>query len=119
MILILFAYSDFFNVCYENLACREGLMSWIKIFSPYIHLFIPLFLFSLITYWMREEIYKSWFRFARWFIPLSMLLTLIAPEYSSDWLYPIVKGTVALLTSIIFAALSLLIILIKYLRPNR
>lgn len=95
--------------------CMGNLYAVMMNFFPVI----PLLLFSLITYWMREEIYQAWFRFARWWVPLSMLLILISPEYSSDWMYPVVKGTVAFLTSMIFAAVSSLIILIKHLRRSR
>ncbi|MDP3965649.1 MAG: hypothetical protein Q8Q13_02515, partial [bacterium] len=75
---------------------------------------IPLFLFSLITYRMREEVYTAWFRFVRWWIPLSMFLILIAPEYSNDWMYPVEKGGVAFAVSIVFCVVSILIIAMKY-----
>jgi hypothetical protein len=67
---------------------------------------------------MREEVYQAWFRFARWWIPLSMVLILISPEYSGDWMYPITKGTVAFLTSGIFIVVSVLIIFVKLLRSR-
>ena len=76
-------------------------------------------LFSLITYWMREEIYVAWFRFARWWIPLSMVAIFLSPEYGSDWMYPVEKGTVALGTSSLFAAISLAIIAAKYIGRKR
>ena len=94
-------------------------MNWMVIVSPYLDIFIPLFLFSLITYKMREEVYQAWFRFVCWWIPLSVLLIFIAPEYSHDWLYPIEKGSVALLTSAIFLIVSLLIIVAKYISLRR
>ena len=119
MLLMLFAYSNLFESCYNNLFCREGIMNWMVIVSPYLDIFIPLFLFSLITYKMREEVYQAWFRFVRWWIPLSVLLIFIAPEYSHDWLYPIEKGSVALLTSAIFLIVSLLIIVAKYISLRR
>lgn len=114
VILILFSYSSLFESCYNNLPCREGPLNWSDAISPYVHLFIPLFLFSLITYRMREEVYQTWFRFVRWWIPLSMLLIFLAPEYSNDWMYPIEKGSIALLTSAIFCVVSLVIIAAKY-----
>lgn len=74
---------------------------------------IPLFLFSLITYKMRDDIYRAWFRFARWAIPLSMFFILIAPTYSNDRMYPIEKGSIALLTSVLFSIVSVAIILYR------
>ncbi len=75
---------------------------------------IPLFLFSLITYKMRDEIYRAWLRFAYVWIPLSMVAILLAPEYSGDWMYPVVKGTVAFFSSVLFALVSLGIIIWRY-----
>ncbi len=68
---------------------------------------------------MREEIYRAWFKFARWWIPLSMLFILIAPEYSQDLLYPIEKGGVAFVSSSIFFIVSTIIITVKYFRSGR
>jgi len=36
-----------------------------------------LLFFSLITYKMREEVFQSWWRFARWFVPVIMLVTFL------------------------------------------
>ncbi len=72
---------------------------------------IPLFFLSLITYKMREEVYRAWLRFAYAWVPLSLLLIYLAPEYTSDWMYPVVKGTVAFAPSILFVILSLFIVL--------
>ena len=76
---------------------------------------IPFFFLSLITYKMRDEIYRAWLRFAYVWIPLSMLLIFLAPQYSSDWMYPIEKGTVAFFSSLLFVIISLVLIAWKYL----
>lgn len=68
---------------------------------------IPLFLFSLITYWMRDRVYRAWVRFAAVWIPLSMIAILFAPEYSRDWMFPVVKSNVAFFSSLIFTLISL------------
>ena len=78
----------------------------------------PLFLFSLLTYFMKEEVYRAWSRFALVWIPLSMLLIFLAPEYSTDWMYRIEKGSVALATSAIFAVVSLVIVGVKYFKSR-
>src|SRR3989344_8555185 len=80
---------------------------------------IPLFLLSLITYKMREEVYRAWLRFAYVWIPLSLLLIFLAPEYTYDWMFPVVKGTVAFFTSLLFVVLSLIIILMSWWRWRR
>ena len=74
----------------------------------------PVMIFSLVTYLLRIDVYTAWFKFVRWAIPLSLLLILIAPQYDSDWMFPIDKGTVAFAASAIFFVVSLVIILLKY-----
>lgn len=116
-ILIVLNWIGTFKLCggTEYGQCMDIVYSTIVNFIP----IILFFLFSLITYWIRGDIYQAWFRFARWWIPLSMILILISPEYSHDWMYPIEKGSVAFLTSVIFAIISTLIIILKYLRQSR
>lgn len=80
---------------------------------------IPLFLLSLITYKMREEVYRTWLRFAYVWIPLSMLLIFLAPEYTADWMYPVVKSTVAFFSSLLFLIISPIIIAWKYFATHR
>lgn len=94
------------------------MQSWHAFFTVAFPLLV-LFIFSLITYWMRDEIYRAWFKFARIWIPLSMLAIFLAPEYSNDWMFPIEKGTVALATSLIFVVVSLIIIAMKLVSSNR
>ena len=96
-------------------SCMQSVHSYFVIFFP---IFV-VFLFALITYWMREEIYQAWFRFARWWIPLSILLIFLAPEYSSNILSSVEKGSVAIAMSAIFVIVSIFIIAVKLLRPSR
>lgn len=71
---------------------------------------IPLFILSLITYKMREEVFGAWWKFARVFVPLSILAILIAPSYTHNWIFPIVKGTIALTSAVLFVIISLVLI---------
>ena len=77
------------------------------------------FVFSLITYFLSENIFRAWFRFTVWFVPLSMFLIFLAPEYSTDWMYRVEKGSVAVATSGIFSLVSTLIITVQYLWSRR
>ena len=38
-----------------------------------LSIFSLVFIFSLITYKMRQEVFQSWWRFARWFAPVIIL----------------------------------------------
>lgn len=71
---------------------------------------LSFFLISLIAYFTPEQIFKSWAKFAVVWVPLSMLAILVAPEYSGDFLFPIEKGSVALLTTVVFVVCSFLLI---------
>lgn len=76
--------------------------------------FLPLFLFSLITYRMREIVFQAWWRFARIATLLSIGLIFIAPSYSHDFMFPIEKGSVALITSAFFVIMSAIILIRAY-----
>jgi len=80
---------------------------------------IPFFLLSLITYKMRDEIYRAWLKFSYVWIPLSMVCIFIAPQYTTGWMFPVVKGTVAFFSSIFYLIISLLIILWMKLAPSK
>lgn len=77
--------------------------------------FIPLFLLSLLTYKMRDSVYRAWLRFTLVWIPLSMLLIWIAPEYPENWMTPFAKGPVAFFSSVLFCVISGIVIVSKYL----
>lgn len=102
-----------YALCSDNKSCVDILHALFLLLLPVP----PAFLFSLITYPMREEIYVSWFRFARWWTPISMVAIFLAPEYSNDWMFPIEKGTVAVFFMAVFCIVSIVIIARRYLRP--
>jgi hypothetical protein len=79
---------------------------------------IPVFILSLITYKMREEVFRAWGTFALVWIPFSMFAILIAPEYGNDFV-PIEKGTVAFFSSVLFFIISIAIITWKYVTLRR
>ena len=37
---------------------------------------LPIFLLSFITYKMRDEVFRAWWGFARWWVPIIILITL-------------------------------------------
>lgn len=96
------------GVCFLDYICdRTHDDSMAAIFFP----LFPLFIFSLITYKMREEVLEIWWKFARIWIPVSMLAILIAPSYTHNWILPIVKGTVAFASVVLFVIISLALII--------
>ena len=81
--------------------------------SYFIPIF-PLFFFSLVTYWMRDEVYRAWFKFAKWWIPGSMLLILLTPSDTGGGGFgpqlSFGKPDVALLASLLFFIISTVLV---------
>lgn len=101
-----------YKVCSNIFECTELLVASMLILFP----IIPLFLFSLITYKMSETVFQDWWRFARIFIPLAMFLILITPAYTHNWMFPVVKGTVAVTLSALFVLISIIRIILVHRR---
>ena len=74
--------------------------------------FLPLFLMACIAYFLREETFRAWLKFAYVWIPLTMLAIFMAPEYGHPFL-PITKGSIAGVSSLLFVFISLSIIIFK------
>jgi len=79
VLVVSFAYVIFFIVSFlVSLLCEEDMcrihddsvLGWMLLNFIFL---IPIFIFSLITYKMREEVFQSWWRFARWFAPVIIL----------------------------------------------
>lgn len=90
--------------------CPDVLADGMTVLFPVLFFFF----LSLLTYKMRDEVYRAWSRFAMVWVPLSMFLILIAPEYSADWMFPVDKSSVAFFSSAAFVVISLLVIAWKY-----
>jgi len=88
--------------------CTDFLSEVIIILAP----FIAIFLLSLITYKMRDEIFRAWIKFTYVWVPLTLVLTFLAPEYDSS-LLPITKSVVSFGMSFLFLIISLIIIITK------
>ena len=68
------------NWCYSDELCRSvrhtlGGYDWLEVTI----LFPLIFLFSLITYRMKEEVFQSWFKFAVWYVPAIVIGYLLYP----------------------------------------
>ena len=72
----------------------------------------PLFLVSLLTYKMSDAVNRAWMRFAMVWIPLSMAAIFVSPQYSTDWMFPVTKSTVAFYSSAVFLIVSVIIVLV-------
>ena len=83
--------------------------------SMLLFVFPFVFLFSLITYKMRDEVSRAWITFAKWWVPAQILLVLLTPESSGGYFVVILdKQLVAILLSALFVLISLLLIIYKW-----
>ncbi len=79
-IAYIFANPVFFHIC-VNTYTFDNYVGCFDKFSELISMLlagasIPLLLFSLITYKMREEIFQAWWGFARWWVAVIIAVTL-------------------------------------------
>ena len=94
-------------------SCMDSLHNFFEIFVP----ILPFFVFALITYFLREEVYKAWVRIALWMLGISMILIAVAPEAQTGGFGPQIsfgKPDVALLTSVGLVFISIAVIAWKY-----
>ncbi len=65
------------NSCYVSVTCKY-IRSTLNQDNLTVIFITPfLLLFSLITYKMKEEIFRAWWSFARWFVPVVIIVTLL------------------------------------------
>lgn len=107
-----------YQYCFQTGHCWR-LWEVIEIIMPLFVFVLFVFLFSLITYKMREEVFRAWWNFARWWVPLSIFLTLIMPGSSGGGFgIPSIfdKEFLAFILAALFFIISLVIIVRKSLK---
>lgn len=83
---------------------------------------LPLFLFSLITYFMREEVFKLWVKVAIPLALVSMMLIYLTPEQYAGGFgtqLSVGKGDTALASTVVLVVVSVVVIVIGYLRIRK
>ncbi len=100
--------------CYMNYVGMCGNISdLISHTASFVRPFFIIFILSLITYRMREEIFQAWIKFAYVWVPLTLFLVFIVPEYDSSLLPIVTKGPISFFFSFLFLIISLIIIISK------
>jgi len=108
-------YDSFCNGWNNNYGTTHYCVNIFWIIAPIFFAF-P---FSLITYFLREEIFRSWIRFTYIWVPVSMFLVLIIPGGAGNGAFPslIDKESVSILMSGLYFIISLIMIIfgiVKY-----
>jgi hypothetical protein len=100
----------------ENYSCLDMLSSIEVIFLPIFAILV----FSLITYKMRDEVFRLWLRFVYWWIPFSMFLTLITPNANGGYFVSLWDNEMtAIFSSFIFVIVSTILIIYKSMKTKK
>jgi len=83
--------------------------------SMIFYIFPFVFLFSLITYFLKEEIFKAWSTFTYFWVPVAMIFVFIMPSSSGGGFFPSLldKQLIAILMSGLYLIISLIIVIYK------
>jgi hypothetical protein len=89
--------------------------------APVFFLSFAILITSVLLFFVREEVYKSWRRFAYWAIPIGILILIAAPTSTPGGFGPsmldFTKQIASWLVSGAFLLISLWIIVSRSLRP--
>lgn len=115
LLVVLQAVTWTVGLCGTNRSCQ-----WFEIFSPLAFTFFePIVLYSLYSIplgigllFAKEERFKILVRFAKWWIPASVLIIFFAPEGSSSYLpfLELTKESASTVLGILFSIIGLVII---------
>jgi len=105
---IVFLFATKLGICSINSSC----IFTTDPIAETLLIFIPVFILSLITHKLKNETFQAWLKFSYVWIPLTIILTLLVPEYSNS-LVPVEKAGVSFLMSALFLLISLIIIIKK------
>lgn len=83
-----------------------------------IHILPLVFLFSIITYKMHNEVFKAWWAFARWFAPVIVVVTFIFNAAGSGGLIGMGKDFAFFILFVLYS-IFVLVSSIKIIRTHR
>ena len=118
---LLLSPSNLYKYCFQGGHCL-WLWDIAEATNPFFFLFPSLLLFSFITYFLREEIFRAWLRFAYVWMPLSLVVIYLSAGWTGGGFgIPNVldQETVAIIFSGLFIIISPLLILWKYFALRR
>lgn len=108
------------GACYSNKYCDiiNNFINQDNLTIIYIMPFV--FLFSLLTYKMRDEVFQAWWKFARWFVPVIVLMTwLINSQDGGSGLAGAIGGGFDIFILGIFYAVFAIVSLVKIILAYR
>lgn len=115
----------FFAIILTSFICES---SWCRIrdddfFGIVFFVFLPfllVFLFSIITYRMRDEIFRAWWNFAVWFVPIIVIVTFLQNiEHQQSGFAGVAQGSFETLILIIFYTIFIIVSLARIIAAAR
>lgn len=101
------------HICFRTLLDRTYLYT----INPVFYFTIFFFPVALVLALVPRDIFKSWFKFAVWAIPLAIILIALTPDSNPGAymdFFPFYRDDAARLAGGVFAAASLVLIIWKY-----
>jgi len=99
-----------FKICADNYDCAAAIAQIVLI----LYSLPVLFLLSLLTYKMRDEIFAAWISFAVWWVPISILAILLTPTDDGGSFSIPLKGPLAFFCAAALFVISLILITYKH-----
>lgn len=97
----------------NNYDCRSNLLY----FSAYLLLFLPILLFSAITYFIKEEVFRAWLKFTCRYLPIYLLAIPLLSGMGGGGGYligPIGSGFIAASLSGLYTIISFFLVLLLF-----
>lgn len=104
-------WGDGTRYCNYSYSMIDSLAKGISFFVFFLSL--PLILFSLITYKMRDEVFHAWWRFARWWVPVIIAVTLFVQNAGGGGGWGMNGGAFDVFFIGIFYAIFIIVSLVK------
>lgn len=117
--LLLFLLVFETSLCYSNYSClelRKFLNHQLTFIPPYLFfLSAPIFLLSIITYRMKDEVFHAWWGFARWWVLVIAVVTILLNNMGGGGTLGMNKDFTAFVLIILYSIL-IIVSLVKIIR---
>lgn len=89
-----------------------------SVLEPLFNISLSVVMASFFLFFTRNEVFASWFKFAKWWLPLSLILIILSPTDGSSAFFPALfsKELTSMWMGGLFVVISLLLIGVKSLQ---
>lgn len=104
-----------YRYCFSDGNCWK-LWNIFNFIEPLLLLFLPILLFSIITYFLKDQVFKTWLRFTYWYTLFYILvILLLSDRVSTGWSMGSIFNSefFAITLSGIFVIISLVLVIYK------